>query len=397
MVSMSEEYYFDPKTGTFRYKTEKDYPNFSTFICDNSTGLDKDAGRYFKQLYNGKELPSSPLLNNYATTERGYFDLGNIPYEILTEDPKDSHEKARPPRIGIADADGKIVPHYYKSYDMAGSIQNGTGKIFANAIGGRLFPTKMPYYIAQLHGYFGTIGIDLNHLNGLKALRLDQYLFSKGIGINSIVTLIRAYRSGVLQQDLTENAIAQLMVGMFSLSNAIGEQDSNSRNVILLGPDEKGAKFDTIVRIDFDKNILNEEFGKNETPNVGFGMFGYDEGRAEFQENLIKALTDNQITVEDANLILALHEVTRYATKQSNFKRAVDEATTTQVEKEGKKSICVINKGCFSYEKVSSYADNMADNAKNYLDFVKDSFAKVGDKTHKTFKTDIDQLPSLDR
>ena len=48
------EFIFDEKTGTFRYKTEKDYPNFGTFICDNSIGLDKDAGRYFKQLYNGK-------------------------------------------------------------------------------------------------------------------------------------------------------------------------------------------------------------------------------------------------------------------------------------------------------------------------------------------------------
>ena len=391
------EFIFDEKTGTFRYKDEKDYFNYSFYQNNNSIGLDANVVRYCDQLYASEALQSSPLQDNYGTTERGYFDLDHIPHKNLASEQKNCHEKARPLRVGIADKDGNFVPHYFKPYDMAGGIQDGTGKIIANAISGRLFPTEMPYFIAQSNGTFGTIGIDLNHLNGKKALRLDQYLTAKGVELNSIVSLIHAYRNGIFHQDLTENAIAQLMVGMFSLSNAIGEQDPNNRNVILLGPDEKGAKFDTIIRIDFDKNVLNEYFGKNESTNVGFGVFHYDEDRKEFQENLIKALTDKQITVEDANMILALHEVTRHATKQSKFNRTVDKITTTHVDDGDKKRICVINKGCFSYEKVSSYADNMAEHAENYLNFIKDSFTTASDKTHKTFKADIDQLPSLDK
>ena len=395
------EFIFDGKTGTFRYKTEKDYFNYSFYQNNNSIGLDANAVRYCDQLYAGEALQSSPLQDNYGTTERGYFNIDNIPHknlasEQLASEQKDCHEKARPPRIGIADKDGNFVPHYFKPYDMAGGIQDGTGRIIANAISGRLFPTEMPYYIAQYNGVFGTIGIDLNHLNGTKALLLDQYLTAKGVDLNSIVSLIQAYRNGVFHQDLTENAIAQLMVGMF-LSNAIGELDANSRNIILLGPDKKGAKFDTVIRIDFDKNVLNEYFGKNESTNVGFGVFYYDEDRKEFQENLIKALTDKQITVEDANLILALHEVTRHATKQSKFNRAVDKITTTHVDDGDKKRICVINKGCFSYEKVSSYADNMAEHAENYLNFIKDSFTTASHKTDKTYQVDVNQLPSLNQ
>ncbi len=387
----------NPITGEYEYD---DYG----YMRSTLTKTFNPAKEYYEELTQVRQLPTSPLQHDYPTDKRRYFDLSKIPHQKLNSDKKkfgmnkeNYHEKAWPTRIGIEDKNGIYVPHYFRDFPMASEIEGATDKVIANMICGRIFPTKMPYYAGRYNGIFGTVGIDLNHIDGVKSLRLDKYLESKGIALDSVVDLVQAYRSGAFNDELTGSAIAQLMLGMFSIPNAIGEQDPNIRNAILLGPDQKGAKYDSVVRIDFEKNVFNDDQalqGDTSFYLYPFGIFHREESKAEFKENLDQALKDKILTAQDVNLILALNDVTKVATSSDNIQQAAVDANATQVS--GNQDDSILH-AYFSRDALNNFAKKVITHAQNYTTDIKDTFLTAARDADKIVYADMKELPSLER
>lgn len=404
------EFYID-KDGHFHYANEGDFFRYSPTPTIRPTSWDPYVVSYYKSLYGIRQLPISPIESpDFVRSQRGYIDLSKGVLSLQSEQnvfgkqKPGYHEKSWPTRIGIPDEHGKVISHYFRSFDMSAGMKDATSKIISNVVCGRLFPTKMPYYIGRYNNEFGTIGIDLNHIEGVKSLRLDKYLESKGIDLNSVTSLMQAYKTGVFKEDLTNSAIAQLVFGMFSLPNAIGEQDPNTRNAILLGPDKKGEKFDSIVRIDFENNRINNSPNQSGTATregdgvrvYPFGIYGRDENKFEFKENIIKALVDKQLTPEDANLILSVHKVTKYATaSRTNIDLAVTEASDAHkpVDEQGFKT--PVKEGMFTTDEIETFAEDVIKRAENYTDNIQKYFSEAADKAHISLQKDATNLPPL--
>lgn len=383
----------DSVTGEYHYKTDYNYPRYS------NSRWNPNIIQYYHDLYSIRNLPQSPMENlNQIKTDRGYFDLNEkLCHSIFSEQNiickrnNTPREKAWPTRIEIKDENGISVPHYFRTFNMSYGIDEEVDKIISNVICGRLFPTSMPYYIGKYNNQFGTVGIDLNHLNDVKSLRLDHYLESKGVKLDSIVSLLHAYNTGIFKDELTDSAITQLMFSMFTIPNAIGELDPNTRNAILLGPNQKDAKFDSIVRIDFEKNEINQP--NNNTYSLG--IFHRDEYKHEFKENIIKALTDRVITPADVNMMLALNQVTKYATaSRSNIDKALTNATTAH---EPHTDNHIITKGHFTNHKLTQFAEDLRKHANQHADHFEQYFHEASAKTGTTFYANYEQLPSLER
>ena len=393
------EIYRDPITGTYHYK---DY-RWDIANSHKSTGA---VNEYYKKISAVRKLPESPLQHNYTTSKRRFFILDNNAQILPSEQKlfgltkKGYHEKAWPERIGIKDENNVFVPHYFRSFSMEHGIKPSAEQIVANVFCGRLFPVKMPYYAGMFNNHFGTIGIDLNHIDGVKSLRLDKYLQSKGIELDSVVSLLKAYRNGVFNADLTNSAIAQLMLGMFSIPNAIGELDPNTRNAILLGPDKENAKFDSIVRIDFEKAIFNDvNYIQNKNSSIyayPFGIFHREESKTEFKENLTKALMDKIITPQDANLILALHEVTQRAISHDNIEQAIIQASSVQSINDVQDNYTPLA-DYFSLNIINDFAEEISEYSQNYTNDIKEFFNTAANKAQISVRPDINELPSLEK
>ncbi len=404
------EIYID-KDGVFHYADEMpQYAAYSTTF-QKPRSWDPYVVSYYKSLYSIRQLPISPIVSNdFKATVKGFFDLNskvtNLSSEqgIFGRNTAGYFEKSWPTRLGIKTPDGKIVSNYFRAFDMAsGGIKEATSKIISNIVCGRLFPTKMPYYIAYYNKEFGTFGLDLNHIDGVKSLRLDKYLESKGIELNSVASLMKAYKSGALKEDLTNSAIAQLMFGIFTLPNAIGEQDPNTRNAILLGIDKPNAKFDSVVRIDFENNRINDSPNQNGSitrsgDNVRvypFGIYGRDENKFEFKENIVKAIIDKTLTPEDARTILSLHDVTKYATtSRTNIDTAVTEIIESHKTENGQN---INSDSYFSPDKIETFAEEVITRADNYTTNVQKYFQEAADKADIHIQGTAEDLPPLEQ
>lgn len=393
------EIYCDPITGSYHYK---DY-RWDIASSHKSTGAVDD---YYQKIFAVRKLPVSPLQNGYTSSKRRFFILDKNAQILPSEQKlfgltkKGYHEKAWPERIGIKDENNVFVPHYFRSFSMEHGIKPSAEQIVANVFCGRLFPVKMPYYAGMFNNHFGTIGIDLNHIKGVKSLRLDKYLQSKGIELDSVVSLLKAYRNGVFDADLTHSAIAQLMLSMFSIPNAIGELDPNTRNAILLGPNKKNAKFDSIVRIDFEKAIFNDvNYVQNKNSSIytyPFGMFHREESKNEFEQNLTKALMDKIITPQDADLILALHEVTQRAISHDKIEQAIIQATSVQSNNDDLDNSTPLS-DYFSFKAINDFAEEVSQYSKNYTNDIKSIFDTAANKTKVSVRPNISELPSLEK
>ncbi len=403
------EIIWDPQTGNYRYKDDNSYTRYPRNLNTNHYVFDQIKEEndmqiidYHKSLSSIREIELSPLESKKHLLNHGYFNLNHCKIlpseqEIFGMKKDDYHEKNWPTRIEIPDENGTTVPHYFRPFDMSYNIENETNKIIANVICGRLFPTKMPYYIAQYNGKFGTVGIDLNHLDNVKSIRLDKYLDSKGIELNSVVDLMQAYRTGVLHNELTNSAIAQLIFSMFILPNALGEQDPNTRNAILLGPDGNNTKYDSLIRIDFEKNISSDNECKqdeyNQTRIYPFGIFNRNETEKEFKENIAQASKENLITSTEVNMILSMHKVANYAITSKNIYNVLKEATKSN---QANDTDLVVD-GYFSYERMSAYLKQIIKYADSYHTNIQKYFNEAVKALNIDIESDLNLLPSLDK
>ncbi|MCQ2381853.1 MAG: hypothetical protein MJ054_00960 [Clostridia bacterium] len=388
---------WDSKTG-FCYPEKRYAIEEATRHFASSKNANSKIDTYCQNLSSIRKIPTSPI-EKKKIFKNSYFNLKNckaLPDEqnIFGNLDSDFYEKPWPSRIGITDANGIIVPHYFRAFDMNYSIQEEANKIIANLACGRLFPTQMPYYIGNYNDKFGTVGLDLNHIENVKSLRLDNYLLSKGIELNSITSLMKAYREGAFDNELTKSAIAQLMYSMFTLPNAIGEQDPNTRNAVLLGPNDKNAKYDSIVRIDFEKNIINDSGNNyNNTRIYPFGMFHKYETENEFHENIIKAVTDKLITPEEVNMLLAIHKATEYITAEKNTNKVLEETLlSNQIN-----NTSLADNRFFNSESIENYFNNIKDCASHYTNKTNKFLTEAADKNNICIKKSIDYLPSLEK
>ena len=311
-------FYVDSK-GNYHYAPQ------GTFQSNRQSPKELIVKKYISSLRAPRSLTNFPISRLLQRSDRGFFDVSSLQDLSSEQNVFGSsifHEKSWPGRVGV-ESDKGIIPCYFKPYDMqSDGIMGATQKIASNVIFSKLFPTKNNQYIAYRDGSFGVLNLDFNNLKGVKSLRLDKYLQAKGVELNSIVSFMQAYKNGVFKEDLTDTCIAQIMFGMLTLPNAIDELDPNTRNAILLGEDRKGARYDSVVRIDLERNVESES-SSNIIRVYPVGIYGRDEESSLFKENLAKALVDKEITVEDANIIKSMNEVAESMMKKEEIDHAV--------------------------------------------------------------------------
>lgn len=393
-----------------RMKREGLYNGGNGFVKSNPKsvgGYINNVSAAYKDIWSKRTLPTSPIAEKYRdrVMPRGFYDL--VASEITTLPSEDHihgikrenyHEKSWPMRLGIINADHKVVPHYFRTFDAAeGGLVELSSKLITNAVFGRLFPTKMENHIARMNS-FGTLGIDVNNIDGVKSIRLDKYLYQKGIPFNGIRDLLNGVKSGAFSEDLTDYAIVQLALGGFTIPNAIGEQDPNTRNIILLGPDKKGAKYDSVVRIDFENSRTGQKQANIADPIrvYPFGMFGRDEDKIEFKENILKAVKDKILTKDDVAFLLDLNTLTGYATRNSAIDNATMDAIsdTKYIDKNG--HLQYPSSGLFTPDKFYEVVQDVAKSSKNYTDDVS-MYLKGDDSGHSFFNNPVKDVPNLEK
>jgi len=371
------------------------------------THQDSEIAKAYNRAWSLRKLPTSPIVEYFKDKvhERGYYRLdareriSSLPSEdhIHGISKANYHEKSWPTRLGIIKSDGVVVPHYFRSFAVQeGGYESMASKIITNCVFGRLYPTPIDYHIVMYNDSFGTFAVDLNNLEGVKSIRLDKYLQQKGIEFESVKSYLENIRNGSLREDLTDGAIAQLGLAGYSIPNAVGEQDPNTRNIILLGNDKQGEKFDSVVRIDFENSRTGQ---KND--NIAdaervypMGIYGRDEGKHEYKENIIRALVDKEISSKEADFLLNLNTVTHFATRTT----AIDNATTAAIndcryaDEKGVSSLPT--EGIFTPEDFSSIAKDVIQRADNYTKRVGEYFEKGGATTPR-FEDPIDMIPEI--
>jgi len=321
---------------------------------------------YYNKLRGIRTLPTSPILKGgFELTEKGFFNLDACK-TLNSEQSKfiSQREKAWPTRICLYD-NGNLVSHYFKPFPFTQGISSSCEKMLSNFLG-RLYPTKMNYYLTYYNNCFGTLGIDLNNIDQTKSMRLDQFLYKKGVEIDSLSSFVREYRKGAFSDELSSGAIAQLFIA-HGIANAVGEVDPNARNTILLGSDKRDSKFDSIVRIDFDKTQDMRSERSNSV--VPFGMNDCEESLTEMKENIIKSIVDKEISSDDAKLLYGMHQVVEYATSRS----PVDDEFTMAASQHG-----YCQNGALSYDNIFDVSERTIQNSRLYSKNMNDAFSKSG-------------------
>ena len=382
------EFYVDEK-GCYHYNNEK----YSKCIIPTNVTIknwNPKIVSYYESLYS-KKLPVSPIeeLLKDQITNRGYYNLDGCE-QLSSEQNKFGnnfhHEIAWPQRVGIKKDDGTIYPYYFKPHNTISGGKDAVDKIIENVFRSKVYPIETHCYAGIYNGKLGTISEDLNHIPNTKTLRLDKYLESKGVELESVIDIIKAYNEGVFKEDLTDLAIAQLIFSQFILPNVLNEQDPNTRNAILMGSDQKDAKkYKFIGRIDFENNAEEDKY------TIPFGIFNRGEQIYEFKENLKKAVTDKLLTPKDINLINSMYQVAEYITRNTNADNIVESirrAHKLPLEYNHENIGSVSD--YFTYTELVKFGEKSHKYAKNHINGIKNTINEIG----CPLSNDL-QLPSL--
>ena len=241
------------------------------------------------------------------------------------------HEKSSTTRHGVlADTSTSTLNPVYHSYYFRpfSGVLSCFDKLVAQSIL-ELYPTPVQTYGSVVHDSIVAGGVvDLNYLRtkegklGVKAIRLDMLLNSLGFDkeINSFADLQAFMKSPIVRQFLSERAIVQIGLESYAMPNAVGEVDSNSRNIIVL-IDPITGKGEYVCRIDAESNtyfndINKERSGKSILPK---GIF---HGNEFFETEFLKAIREKDSSI-DWDLFASLTFLASKLTSTDMIDRAV--------------------------------------------------------------------------
>ena len=241
------------------------------------------------------------------------------------------HEKSSTTRVGVlSNHNNSALNPVYHSYYF--KPFTGVFKCFDSLVAQsilEIYPTPVQTYGAVYNE--STIAgavTDLNHLRtkdshlNVKAIRLDMFLNSLGFNkeITSFLELQAFMKSPDVHSLLSDRAIVQIALESYSIPNAVGEVDSNSRNVIIL-IDPITGKGEWAARIDAESNTYfnernNERSGKKILPK---GIF---HGNEFFDTEFLPAIKQRPTCI-DWNLFASLSNLTSKLTSRNKIDAAI--------------------------------------------------------------------------
>ena len=245
------------------------------------------------------------------------------------------HEKSSTTRVGIlsTQSNSSLNPVYHSYYFKP---FYGIFKCFDSLVAQsilEIYPTPVQTYgisygvTPNESQVFGGV-IDLNHLRtkdghlGVKAIRLDMFLNSLGFNkeITSFLELQTFMKSPKVHSLLSDRAIVQIALESYSIPNAVGEVDSNSRNVIIL-IDPITGKGEWAARIDAESNTYfndrnNERSGKKVLPK------GIYHGNEFFESEFLPSIQKKSMGI-DWDLFTSLANLTEKLTSRNKIDSAI--------------------------------------------------------------------------
>lgn len=244
--------------------------------------------KMFSSLYRSDILPRATLIddvqvatNSVFSLETGYSLPVNLPdsSKLYKNEKSTNVDRIGIPRKIIVDGKEQTVyeTFYFKPYDRTLKFYD---KMISSALLGMHAVPHEPYGVS-FNGRNGVATIDLTNLRDsetkepVKVVRFDILLNSLGYppDILTFMDLQTLFYDKRIPEIMDRRAFVQIALGNFFLSNAFGETDPNSRNLIMLespnaepmdpvfakriygkGYKEGAKKIGFAVRIDADEN-----------------------------------------------------------------------------------------------------------------------------------------------
>lgn len=293
-----------------------------------------------------KKLIESTLVTDILPHDTSVYDkpanrYGVTPIEsysrYVVDLATDTEKHSTTGRYGfpIDDSMEACWPHYVKHYNLTSVGETLDRIMVSSTLEGGTTPLET-YAVALNTGSTNMIGSSVIDLKTLRTedgtpvvtARLDEILRHAGYkgpypDLHSFLDVQNFIANEEINKMLTPRAIVQVVLASYFIPNAIGETDSNSRNIILA--DYGLGKFDVVFRIDAESNtylrdMYKERSGKGCVPK---GIYSANEDLdREFLTNIRMKTLINGPKI-DWELFAGFLKITEFFVRSSYIDNAI--------------------------------------------------------------------------